>query len=216
MIGRAVGRLLGHLADAALNRAAPLDAQLRAYLAMQRVGEWAAADRLADTEAATEVTEPTLERLSDLRDACADDACADTTEPPLAAWERELRDAFRTTTELPDDLWAAEQRAGTITNLPDGNTIDDLINSRRLPTARPDDAAADFPAAPSGEAGGRPVGAAALPPPQPAGGADRATTTKDLASVIAVVLRGRGINSAPFYADLAAEQLAQHFTFRRK
>ena len=37
-----------------------------------------------------------------------------------------------------------------------------------------------------------------------------------LAEVVAVVLRGQGINSAPIYADLIARELAHHFDIQPK
>lgn len=40
--------------------------------------------------------------------------------------------------------------------------------------------------------------------------------TNEVANVIAVVLRGQGINSAPIYADLAARELGHHFQISRK
>lgn len=194
VIARRLGRLLGLATDRALNQLWPLEAHTRAYLATLRVTEQAA-DDLADAEAAVEVTEPPLEPWEqELRDACALDDCYQ-----------------------PDDLWAAEQRAGTITDLPTDQTIDEWMRSLNLPADR-DNGVADLPsAAPSQHTVdvGRPDGAVVTTPAS-ASGAVGTPTPNDVATVIAVILRRHGINSAPIYADLAARELAQHFTFHRK
>jgi hypothetical protein len=165
-----VGKIAGLLADKMMNTLWPLDAHTRAYLATLRVSDKAAED-LAAAEATRDVYEP---------------------EEPLADWEKELL-----AVHLPDDLWAAEERARNVITLPDNTTLDELVTSSTpgpLPGAGPRNS------------------------PQPAQG--RAgkvhTTTDQVAHVIAVVLRGQGINSAAIYADLAARELGHHFDFTRK
>lgn len=65
-----------------------------------------------------------------------------------------------------------------------------------------------------------PAGAGATMPPLPAvasatsaGGFPK---VDPLATVIAVVLRGQGLNSSAIYADLVARELRHHFTFQPK
>ena len=110
------------------------------------------------------------------------EATVEVTEPPLLPWEQELVDA---------DLWAAEQRNGTITNLGDGQTIDDLVRTTRQP-------------------------AGAVAPPASATGAGGSPTIDEVATVAAVILRRQGILSAPIYADLVARELRHHFDITRK
>lgn len=96
----------------------------------------------------------------------------------------------------PDELWAAQQRYAV--EIPNEQTLDQFVVANRhklWPTTN------------------GPVGAAYSPPAQ--GGAGR-VTTDEVATVIAVILRGQGINSAPIYADLAARELLNHFQISRK
>lgn len=115
---------------------------------------------------------------------------------------------------MPDDLWAAEQRHNTIVELGDDQSIDDLINFLKLPADRDD--TADLPPVAVSDAVdvGRPAGAVVTPSASASGVGG--TSTSEIATVIAVVLRRQGINSAPIFADLAARELAHHFTFHRK
>lgn len=165
-----VGKIAGVVADRLLNTLWPLEVHTRHYLATVRVADKAAED-LAAAEATRDVYEP---------------------EEPLADWEKELIGVH-----LPDDLWAAEERARTIITLPDNTTLDELVAST------PD-----------------PLPGAARLSPQPAQGrtgkVQPSDTTDQVAHVIAVVLRGQGINSAAIYADLAARELAHHFDVTRK
>lgn len=126
------------------------------------------------------------------------DAEADTEvwEPePLADWERELLDAYYMT----DDQWAARQR------------------HLRAVTNQPDD-----PGALPGFVGSQPpAGAgAAMTPPYAAASATSAggSTPKPdpIATVVAVVLRGQGIQSSAIYGDLIARELRHHFDFQPK
>ena len=112
----------------------------------------------------------------------------------LAPWERELLEC----TADPDDLWAANHRR--LIQMPADKTIDEFVTENRH-HLWPE------PETPAGAAN------SATQPVQ--GGAGR-VTTDDVANVIAVILRGQGINSAPIYADLAARELAHHFHISRK
>ena len=53
-------------------------------------------------------------------------------------------------------------------------------------------------------------------PPSGHDGAGESPMTDQIATVIAVVLRGQGINSAAIYADLVARELRHHFEIFRK
>lgn len=131
-------------------------------------------------------------------------------EAGIDVWERD--------DHLPDDLWAARQRA------------------RTDQPASPGDNTAVSPVAAVTGAGGSthssPVGAV-VPPPASATGADgppqspasadghppnvgAGGLTRQVAAVIAVVLRRHDIRAAPVYADLIAQELAHHFTVSHK
>ena len=160
----------------------------------------AVADKLLKTFLPLDAHTRAFMAMHRVADKAAEDLVAAEAErdvyEPLADWERELRDACADDACTPDDLWAAEQRHNNIATLPEGQTIDDFV------------------AAASGDTQ-TPAGAAHRPSPQPAqGGTGQAH--QDVATVIAVVLRGQGINSAAIYADLAARELHHHFTFSRK
>lgn len=181
-----VGKIAGALADKMLNTLWPLEVHTRHYLATVRVSDKAAED-LAAAEAARDVYEPA--------------------EEPLADWERELLGVH-----LPDDLWAAEQKLGNIIRLPEDTTIDELV-AQDMQTDIRADVADTFTHDPLPGAGPR------NSPQQAQGRAGKATTTPEhdhVAHVIAVVLRGQGINSAAIYADLAARELRHHFDITRK
>ena len=109
----------------------------------------------------------------------------------MEPWERELIGANAD----PDDLWAAQHRH--LIQLPADQTLDEFVTENRQKL---------WPVTET------PTGAANA---QPASGAG-VVTTDDVANVIAVILRGQGINSAPIYADLAARELAHHFHISRK
>lgn len=209
MIARHIGRIVGRITDHALNQLWPLEVHTRHYLAQVRVADKAAED-LAEAEATREVLEPDPP-LADWERELIAQSNHNVTEAdqPLADWEKELLGVH-----LPDDLWAAEQRHGTITDLPDGHTIDDHIRSLKLPADR-DDTADLPPVAVSDRVDvGRPAGAVVTPSASASGVGG--TSTSEIATVIAVVLRRQGINSAPIFADLAARELSHHFTFHRK
>lgn len=53
-------------------------------------------------------------------------------------------------------------------------------------------------------------------PPNGDDDAGESPVTDQIATVIAVVLRGQGINSAAIYADLVARELRHHFSIFRK
>jgi hypothetical protein len=182
-----IGKMAGTALDRALDSLWPMEVHKRQHLAATHVAEQAAED-LAEAEAARDVYEP---------------------DPPLADWEKELRDGFF---GVSDDLWAAEHKLGTIIRLPENTTIDELVA---------DDMRFDIRAGVADTFTHDPLpGAGPRNSPQPAQGrAGKATTTPEqnqVAHVIAVVLRGQGINSAAIYADLAARELGHHFDITRK
>lgn len=53
-------------------------------------------------------------------------------------------------------------------------------------------------------------------PHQPAQAGAGGSPTDDVATIVAVILRGQGIHSAPIFADLIATELHHHFDFYRK
>lgn len=105
---------------------------------------------------------------------------------PLLPWEQELLDA----TTMTDEQWAAHY----LLDLPKDQTADEFV------AANPD-LFTDQPA-----------GAVASPPTASGPGG----FPNHVAHVIAVVLRGQGIHSAPIYADLIARELACHFDITPK
>jgi hypothetical protein len=132
-------------------------------------------------------------------------------EEAVEVWEPPL-----TNYADPDELWAAQQRFAI--ELANDQTIDEFVEANRhklWPTTKAPASADDLAATAStyhSADGESPLGAAHSPAQ---GGADR-VTTEEIATVIAVTLRGQGINSAPIYADLAARELAHHFEFSHK
>jgi len=117
------------------------------------------------------------------------EADMDTWDPRLQPWEQELRDAY-----IESHLNA--DYANDILTLPPDQTLDEFVagNPDLFDTDQPAGAVANPPTA-SGP-GGSPLNA--------------------VATVIAVVLRGQGINSAPIYADFIARELAHHFDIQPK
>ena len=140
-------------------------------------------------------------------DAFADwltDAEADTEawEAPPWKWEplpEHLREFMSDDVrDMNDDLWLAHHRR--LIKLPTDQTLDEFVTENRQPL---------WPVTET------PTGAATPSSPIPAGGAG-GVTRDEVANIIAVILRGQGIISAPIYADLAARELGHHFQISRK
>jgi hypothetical protein len=193
-----LGIILAHAVDGMMARLWPLDPTTRAYMPI---------DVLAEAEEKIEVWEPPQwkwEPLPDhLRQFMSESDSADC-EP----WMNHTD---------PDELWAAKQRYAV--EIANEQTLDEFVVANRhklWPTTKAPASADELAATAStyrGAGGDNGSVGAAYSPAQ--GGAGR-VTTDEVATVIAVTLRGQGINSAPIYADIAARELLHHFQISRK
>lgn len=185
-----LGTIVAYAVDGIMARLWPLDPATRAYMPT---------DVLARAEERIDAWEPRMVCFLGLAEVAQarswkweplpdhlDQFVSETDSADREPWTRHTD---------PDELWAAQQRYAV--EVANEQTLDEFVVANRhtlWPTTN------------------GPVGAAHSPAE---GGAGR-VTTDEVASVIAVILRGQGINSAPIYADLAARELLHHFEISRK